>query len=234
MDSKRYDAILSTLNPMTAHQIACFLKKQTRLLWVADYRDLWADRHYEKLPKWYYHVSFWYEKRLLNSTYCLTIVSEPWVERLHELHQLPSEYISNGFDPEFVNPGISLDRKLTINYTGSLYGPDKYDPRPLFQALSELKMEGQVDTDNMCINFYGATPQWLVNEIRTIQYSSQILLLLTWGEEIGDGQYTGKVYEYLTAKRPILAIWARKENVVVNGFLNRTNSGFFLLLTHMR
>lgn len=247
LNSKNYDAILSTLNPMTAHNIARYLKKRTNLPWVADYRDLWADRHYEKLPNWYYRISLRYEKKVLKSADCLTIVSEPWAERLRELHHLPVEYVSNGFDSEYVNPGIPVNEILTINYTGSLWGSDKYNPHPLFQALSELKYEGRINTNKIQVNFYGSNPQWLTNaihkydledcvilhsyvskeEIRTIQCASQVLLLLTWGEKVGDGQYTGKVYEYLAAKRPILAIGARKENVV-NGLMERTNAGVFV------
>lgn len=42
LSETKYDAILSTQSPITAHCIARELKKEFNIPWIADYRDLWS------------------------------------------------------------------------------------------------------------------------------------------------------------------------------------------------
>ena len=55
------------------------------------------------------------------------------------------------------------------------------------------------------------------------QRESQLLLLLKWEDPRERGIYTGKVFEYLTAKRPILATGGTDD--VVKELLNETSAG---------
>lgn len=53
-----------------------------------------------------------------------------------------------------------------------------------------------------------------------------MLLLLLWDHPSEVGVYTGKLFEYLASKRPILAIGGPKG--VVNELLERTEAGSFV------
>src|SRR4029077_7045083 len=55
------------------------------------------------------------------------------------------------------------------------------------------------------------------------QRESQVLLMLCWSDPRETGQHTGKVFEYLGAKRPILAIGGSRG--VVSDLLEQTQSG---------
>ncbi len=55
------------------------------------------------------------------------------------------------------------------------------------------------------------------------QRESQLLLLLKWEKPQERGVYTGKVFEYLAARRPILATGGSSD--VVDELLNETNAG---------
>ncbi len=55
------------------------------------------------------------------------------------------------------------------------------------------------------------------------QREAQILLLLTWNDPTERGVYTGKVFEYLAARRPILSIGI--SGGVVEALLKETNAG---------
>jgi len=57
----------------------------------------------------------------------------------------------------------------------------------------------------------------------TVITVSQILLLLNWNDPREQGTYTGKLFEYLAAKRPILAIGMPKG--VVSELLKKTQAG---------
>jgi len=58
------------------------------------------------------------------------------------------------------------------------------------------------------------------------QRESQILLLLNWEDQRERGVYTTKIFEYLAAQRPILAIGGSGEDVVKK-LLDETKSGVY-------
>jgi len=77
---------------------------------------------------------------------------------------------------------------------------------------------------NDIVNFAGYIDRYKIPEI---QCSSQILLLLLWDNKDEEGVYTAKLFEYLVALRPILAIGGPKNSVVKN-LLDYTNSGKYM------
>ena len=153
--------------------------------------------------------------------------------------------IPNGYDPDEV-ASAPLTKKFTITYTGQLY-QGKRDPTPLFRAIAELISEGRLDRRAVKVRFYGAIEYWLEKEIRRFgledvvslnprvprkialekQRESQILLLLNWDDPGEIGVYTGKVFEYLAARRPILAVGGPRG--VVTELLEETGAGVHAL-----
>ena len=57
------------------------------------------------------------------------------------------------------------------------------------------------------------------------QRESQVLLLLLWDHPDEIGVYTGKIFEYLAAQRPVLAIGGPEG--VVKDLLAETNAGVY-------
>jgi len=228
-------AIISSSAPITCHLIARELKIKHKIPWVADFRDLWTQNHnysYSRLRKLFDRRL---ELKTLSEADALVTVSQPWADKLSTLHNGKVTYaITNGFDPEIVNiPPANLTAKFTITYTGTIY-PGKQNPTKLFVALRELISEGIVDPDEVEVRFYGPETKWLANEVEqyelsniTEQYGrvpvqvahekqreSQLLLLLDWDDPQERGTYPGKIFEYLTARRPILATGGSEDNVV--------------------
>jgi hypothetical protein len=107
----------------------------------------------------------------------------------------------------------------------------------------ELISEGAIDRADVEVRFFGHTQYWLRQEIEQYglgdvvdqqgnvprevsvekQRESQILLLLSWDDPRERGTYTGKVFEYLSARRPILALGGPRG--VVSELLERTGAG---------
>ena len=247
--SEQIDAILSSSYPVTCHLIAKTLAEKYQIPWIADLRDLWTQNPYSNhcAPRRLAERNL--ELRTLGKASALVTVSEPLAGDLSRLHaHKPVYVITNGFDPEdahFDHP--KLTDKFTITYTGVLYD-GKRDPSMLFEALKNLISDGVIDPGRVEVRFFGSQDPWLFDEIRNAnlddivkvfgfvprdqalqrQRESQLLLLLLWDNPEEKGVYTGKVFEYLAAGRPIIALGGPEESVVKD-LLNETQAGHYIL-----
>lgn len=239
-----FDAIISTSPPATSHIIARELREYSNLPWIADFRDLWTQNYYYPYSPLRRMIEGKLELKTLGSADVLVSVSDPAVEDLRRLHiHKPVYCIQNGFDPAEINRNNrKLTDKFTITYTGNLY-PGKQNPAPLFGALHNLIDRGDMDSTDIEVRFYGSGAGWIdieadryglsniVKQYGVVsrelsldkQRETQLLLLLKWNDEQQRGVYTAKVFEYLAAGRPILAVGGFHD--VVDDLLTTTGAG---------
>lgn len=245
LNNKKFDAIVSSAGPYTAHIIAHDLKKEFNIPWVADFRDLWTQDHHYSYTVFRKFFERRLEKRILSNADVITTVSEPLAKKLKEIHLSPIETITNGFDPDILNKSDEHSLKFSIRYTGRIYR-HVMDPEPLFRVIHSLITEEIIVPNDVTIQFWGFFEPYL-NEIVnkydlnkivkfhikvphdqaiSIQRTAQILLLLGWNNPKERGILTGKIYEYLAAKRPILAIGKIEDEIA--DLLNETKTGVFI------
>jgi hypothetical protein len=244
LQRQKVDAIISSSWPVSSHVVAGRLKERHRLAWVADFRDLWTQNHYYPYSRVRRLVERRLEVKTLSAADALVTVSEPLAARMRDLHaDKQIHVVTNGFDPGDINmPERPVTEVFTITYTGNLY-PGKQSPETLFVALGDLISEGLVDRSKVEVRFYGAEAGWvdgmaerynLTGVIRQYgivpretalekQRESQLLLLLKWGDPSARGTYTAKLFEYLAARRPILALGGYPD--VVSDLLIETGAG---------
>lgn len=240
------DILFTSSLPNTVHLIGRYLKENLDVPWVADFRDLWTQSHISRriYPLWKIEQKI--EKGVLSSCDAMTTVSKPLAEQLRTFHGKPVTVITNGFDEDDYNyesmKKKNEDGKLRIVYTGKIY-PYKRDPSFLFSAVKNLLSEGFLRKGELKIDFYGRDLSWakqisykmdmeesvsfhgMVSYRESIQkqMEADILLLLEWTDEQAKGVYTGKIFEYLWAKKPIIAIGPK--GGVVDELLRETGSG---------
>ena len=243
---RRFDAVLSSSPYPTTHMIAAALKEATGLPWVADFRDLWTQNHnypYGRLRK---RLDERLERRTLRGADAMLTVTPDLAERQARFHGRPVTVLTNGFDPEIQNvTPASLTEKMTITYTGRIYA-DKQDPEKLLAALHALITDKQIDPGRVEVRFYGPRQAWLDEligqyglqatagqygtlprpEALARQRESHLLLLLSWEDRAEPGVYTGKVFEYLAARRPILCTGGHS-NTDLERLLHTTQAGFY-------
>jgi glycosyltransferase involved in cell wall biosynthesis len=243
LENKKYNAIISSAGPYTSHIIAHDLKKHYNIRWIADFRDLWTQNPYFS----YSRIRNFFEKKLemntLSMADAITTISQPLANDLQFLHKSPICVIPNGFDPNLLTRDISLTKKFTITYTGRLYR-GKRDPEPLFRTLQKLINDKKIDSADVEIHFWGSFERWIRElvthyHLDTIvrfhdpvpnkksvekQQGSQILLLLSWNNPREEGVLTGKLFEYLAARRPILSLGYSKG--ALSMLLDETHAGF--------
>ena len=244
LQKEAIDAILSSSSPVTSHLIAKELKVRYKIPWLADFRDLWSQNHNYSYGPLRRLIDRRLEVKTLSPADALVVVSQTAAGSMRALHKgEPIFVITNGFDPAEVNsPPAKLVAKFTITYTGSIY-PRRQEPSRLFTALRDLISDGTMSPDDVEVRFYGPREDWVEREINDYglsgivkqngivpreialekQRESQLLLFLKWEDRRERGVYTGKVFEYLAARRPILATGGSSD--VVDELLKRTSAG---------
>lgn len=247
LSNYEFDAIISTSGPETTHIIAHALSRKFNLPWIADLRDLWTQFHiypYSNIRRFFERKL---ERQILGSASALVTVSEPLKEKLHQLHGDKQVFvIPNGFDPD--DQGIEypqLKNGFTIVYTGKIF-KEKQDPTPLFKALRTLIDQRKINPRDIQVIFFGCNADWLKKSIIRFnlgdivqphirishekslieQRQAQILLLLSWNDPEEKGVYTGKVFEYLNAKRPIISMGI--SGSVIDELLEETQAGIHI------
>lgn len=245
------DAILTTSPPVTCNLIGAQAKQILGVPWLADFRDLWSQdtsARNDGNNAVFHFFDRRLEARILNQADALVTVSEPWAERLQQrVPKTKVQWITNAYDPEdFAFLPVPLTRSFSITYTGLLY-EGKRDPTPLLEVLSELIEAGIVLRSDVDVRFYGAPETWLIEIVRKygledvvkinamvkreealrLQAESQILLLLGWHDPNERGQHTGKLFEYLGSRRPILGVSGYRG--VMSEVLEETRAGVHAL-----
>lgn len=244
------EAIISTFAPPPAHLIAHHLKGKHQIPWLADFRDLWSQNLYFRKGKLMAAFDQVLEKHTIKSADAIVSVSQPCEDTLKKLHKhQPAHVIFNGYDPEDFESLPSMGQstqsdKLIITYTGSFYR-GKLDPKVLFEALRNLSKRGDIDLNHLEIRLFCPVEKWISDEISgyeldsivrlmgivprehalRAQLESTLLLLLGWNVPEDIGTITGKNYEYLNAKRPILAFG--HADSAIGGILEHTQAGSY-------
>jgi len=233
LKTKSYDWIVSSYGPPASHIAAGILSKTYQCRWVADYRDLWIENHiYRGMWPFTIFEKYMEKKYVGHHANVITTVSEPLANILRRKFNNPVFVIENGYDDEeydVESPPYFSDQKIRIIYTGNIY-PEKRNPSPLFAAIADLATKDtnmrQRMSDQFEVLFFGNENDWLnqliikygvqswvkymgkVNRIDAlrIQKQADLLLFLEWGDESVDGILTGKLFEYLAARKPIIGI----------------------------
>lgn len=242
----KIDLLFSSSLPNTAHLIGHHLKEVLHVPWIADFRDLWTQNHYFRriYPLWKIEQKL--EKNVLKTCNAMVTVSKPLAEQLKMHHKKHVAVITNGFDWDDYNCECAIKKnkngKLRIVYTGMIHSY-KQDPTFLFSAVQGLLNEGFLHKEELSIDFYGHHLRWVkqisqkwdikknVNFHGAVPYKksiqkqreADILLLLKWMDKQAKGIYTGKVFEYLGAGKPILAVGP--SGGVLDELLKETGAG---------
>lgn len=229
------DIVISTGPPHSMHLIANGLKKKNPTLkWIADFRDPWTNIDFYnqlKLTKWADNKHHRLEKKVLRNADKIVVIGWTMKDEFQEIsNRNDIEIITNGFDHADFEDKSSNGLSLNISHIGSL-NKDR-NPLVLWKALKELKDEGSL-VDGLKIDLIGNVDQSIhksieqnnivdlinvkgfVSHDEAIQFmiKSKILLLVINDSPNSKGILTGKSFEYLGAKRPILCIGPKEGDV---------------------
>jgi len=240
------DAVITTGPPHSMHLIGMGLKKNfPSLPWVADFRDPWTNIDFYKdlnltcLADKIHHKL---EREVLQKADTVLVVSRGMEEEFAPMKPKKLKVITNGYDESDVQVDtLALDAKFSISHIGTLNAAR--NPRTVWKVLSEICAENIDFKKDLQIQLVGKVDFSVLEDIRNSglqeqllkidylthseaiakQNTSQVLLLLINQSGNAKGILTGKFFEYLAAKRPILAVGPTDGDAAV--VLNETEAG---------
>jgi glycosyltransferase involved in cell wall biosynthesis len=234
--AQRFDAVITTSPPESAHSVGRTLQRGGAA-WVADVRDAWTfeplrpEFAVQALHRWDERM----ERRVLGAADVVTCVSEPAAADLRARGIADPVLVRNGADPELLaasdpaSVGDLLDpERVSLVYTGR-FGSTGRDPRPLVEGLARLATEqpgdaarlelvvaGPLTEDERLLFSRDLTPARVRlagtlerERALALQRAADCLLLIA--HPVRSQLANFKLYEYLSAGPPILALAAGTE-----------------------
>jgi len=239
------DCVVTTGPPDSVHLVGLALGSR-RPAWLADFRDGWS---FEPLREPFptalqRRLDAALERRVVRRADALVAATQPIADDFRRRLGVNAVTVTNGYDPRLdgaaekaILPSLPEDRRLIV-HTGALSGPRGRDARPFLEALKRLADEPRVGSQIVLVQAGPTLPgdEPLLDALGqrglaltlgvvprpssiALQRRAAVLVLLT-SDEVS--QSTGKLYEYLAAGRPILALAAENEAARI---VSETNTG---------
>lgn len=242
IEQERITHLFSSFRPWVDHQIAAQLKQRfPELYWIADFRDLPMDPLRNPPYGIYRHRKLL--KKRLSRVDELWTVSEGLAEQFRSYHK--KVRVVYGGLADLPVPSSWQSDRFVINYGGSVYS-GLQDMHPLLSSLERLSEQGKIDPSRILIRYAGrdqnAFEQKLaetqlplqqeihemvsLQQAKIFQQHTHINLLLSWSTATTKGILTAKLFDYLAAARPILALINGPDDSELRAIIEDSNSGF--------
>jgi hypothetical protein len=237
------NTVLTTSPPNSTQLLGYFIKKITKIQWLADFRDPIvgniAEVHLLKPSDLFSRIEktirIWLEKLVVRAADKVIANTETHRKELIEKFGTDKfQTVRNTFDEDDYK-GVD-DRKypkFTIAHVGSMYGLRKADI--LFRAIRSLEVELSPQQLDLRVLFVGLNDQNLEKnviesgmqnyiEIRKmvphreaieVMYRSHLLLLVKATGEGSYGQIPAKLFEYLGTFNKILCLGPKESEVAM-------------------
>lgn len=230
ISKEKIDTVFITSPPHSSQLIGLRLKKKFNIRWIADLRDPWTDIYYYRdllhtgRSK---RKDAGLEREVLSGADEVITVSRPiagmFLKKSASLSEDKFHVIPNGFDEDDFRRKTECPKDVfRITYVGSI--ADSYNPDVFFRILTKA-ISGFSDM-NFRIRFVGSMPDSIrqlidknglndhaefiphVSHADAVDYmqSSTVLLLIIPEVENNEGILTGKLFEYLASRRPVIGL----------------------------
>ena len=218
------DAVITTSPPGSVHFVGAAVQRASGARWIADLRDpLVANQHRRDdtvAARAREAANEQVARLVARRADAVTCVSQAIAEEVRALGARGAvRVISNGCDfDDFVGLEYRPASRFRITHTGSFFG--KRDPKPFLQAFRDADLDAVA---RFVGDFRSSDREWaasldLGDRLELVDYlpraeslrlqrdSEALLLLVPDAGGRGKGVLSGKVFEYIAAARPILAV----------------------------
>ncbi len=225
----KIDAVISTGPPHSMHLIAMGLKQKFNIPWIADFRDPWTQIDFYsqlKLSSYADNKHKKLENQVLTIADKVVTISPSCGKDLEKLGNRKVDVITNGFDTDdfSFNKELKVLDGFVFHHIGAL-NKDR-NPYTLWKVFGDLCKEHKDLKEDLVIKFTGKTDALAFeslkkygilenaqktdylphSEVVKLMTQSPVLLLALNNTPNNAGVLSGKLFEYLAAKRPIFGI----------------------------
>lgn len=239
------DVLITTGPPHSLHLIGSMLKQELGIRWIADFRDPWTTIHYHKsmrLNEASERKHKELEAEVLNTADMIVVTSPTTKKEFEAITKTPISVITNGYD-NFEKLEVPLDDKFSISHIGSLLS--ERNPEILWKVLSEISIETPSFKRDLQLKFAGTVSEEIKHSLKNnglfelsnfmgyvshseaikLQNQSQLLLLVEIDSPETRAIIPGKLFEYLVANRPIIALGPKNSDI--ENIIEETKTGKF-------
>lgn len=229
-ESEEYDYLITSYGDSFSYFAGKYFHKYHRkAIWIFDVRD--AIYRYKFIPSYVSLIPKHYERFIWKNTDAIIGVSKGICRRVSRENRKKVFCITNGYDwadREETEKNQMTYGKLSFAFTGSMYG-GLMDLSVLFQAIADFVRKGAMVSDNLEFHYAGNLSAYEIfqnqaekyklgsccinhgklsrQEAMRLQSSVDILLSASYDYQKNEGGViTGKIFEYMTAGRPVIAI----------------------------
>ena len=252
IDLSKIDIVYTTGNPFSTFMLGYYLKGKYGMKWVMDYRDPWMSNqfyleNYYSDRKYAHVLQTELEKCMVLQAEAIVSVVEAVSNEFNQKYGVSRDRlfeITNGYDEEdFKEIPFSKNKndKWTVCYSGTVYG--NRNVLAVLEEINELIQDGAIRKEEIQWVFNGLFDDgWqekiqdadkygivifngYLDHLKSLELSVQSDLLVLCGERDSGANivYTGKVFEYLRTKVPILSLSAK--DGVLDHILRETRTG---------
>lgn len=240
------DIIITTGPPHSLHLIGLKLKKRFNTPWIADFRDPWTGIYFYKdlkLTRIADSINRRLERKVLKSSDLTVVVSKVMFDSFKRMGVKRIEIIPNGFDHTEYDFNVNLNNSVfSLVHVGTI--PPNSNSKLFWKAISNMAKNNMEFNQKLHIQFVGDIDSTVIeslkeynlleksemvgykphSEIPLFQKSAQVLLVFipSNSKEI----LTGKIFEYLAANRPIIAVGPVGGDL--DNLLSETGAGIML------
>jgi len=228
IEREKIDVIITTGPPHSTHLIGLYLKRKCDVKWIVDFRDPWVElfaSNFLPRTKLTLLIDRWFEDRVVRKADKIILVGKQLAGRFNlEKFMSKTEVITNGFDFE-LDKSFGQNRnekKFVIRYIGTFFSSQNI---PAFwQTLNELLSKEECFKEKLVIEFIGKVDDEIKSEIEILGLSAYVvyrgfvthseaielmtsadcLLLSIPNVENNEAILTGKLFEYVACKKPIV------------------------------
>ncbi|MEI6084962.1 MAG: glycosyltransferase [Verrucomicrobiota bacterium] len=223
---KNISAIYSTSDPLSDHLVARRISQSTGIPYVAEFRDLWLGNPYfaRAHPTPFHracHARL--ERRVVTGAAAIVGLSRGIADYFEAHYTTPVRVIYNSFEPEDYPGNSQSSGKFSVLYAGAVYS--SRSPVPFFAGFERFVKERGLTPAQAEIVWLGESPDLdlrqmaeqcgvasyvhfagRVGHATALKRMRKASVLLTIQSPADNIHVPGKLFEYIGAGRPILAL----------------------------
>jgi glycosyltransferase involved in cell wall biosynthesis len=228
--------VLTSGPPHSAHLVGYILSRVLNVRWVADFRDTWLlDENTQAPTRLHRSLQRKLERLITRNAHALTAVSQGLLKKLEQTGARKtgtSFFLPNGYDPEdFLVSTTERHERFELAFGGSI---SAYTiPQTFLAGFKHFVETAQATPVEVRLNFVGADltgefVQWVreyemeaylnwrgyvshEEAVASFQEADVLVYIVTAG--VSDTIIPSKTFEYLAAKKPVLAIGEQIEGM---------------------